>query len=534
MNLFNKPIICVLLTAICMYLGWPTNYLAPLLFVGFIPLFFLHHNLKSGRKSIATFWGYVYLSLFLFNISTTWWVWNASVSGALIMLFANSLLMSLPFLLFALTYRVNKRIAYFGFIVYYLAFEYLHFNWTASWPWLTLGKGLAMYPQFIQWYEFTGEMGGSLLILLCNVWIFNLINNKKYKSIWYPATLLIALLIWSLLTYQQIQIDYKANKSNNSIQCVITQPNIDPYTEKFYNEGSNTYIPPDEQINRAIEVASTLLNKKTDLFVLPETAVTGNMDVDRLQEQQLLKSLFRLTDSSKLKIIAGAETYQFYPDKDKPTSTARFDSFDNKWYDYFNTALMIGGGSVKQYYHKAKLVPGVEKMPFPFLEGLSIFLGGASGSLGVSKEPINFIVNDKVQIAPLICYESVYGGYVNQFVAKGANGLAVITNDGWWGETPGHRQHLYYGAIRCIETRREMLRSANTGISAKIDISGKILEQSNYNQQVAFACSMTPQTNLTWYVRLGNFIGASAVLICVLMLFYIAFFSLLRKKINVN
>jgi apolipoprotein N-acyltransferase len=110
-----------------------------------------------------------------------------------------------------------------------------------------------------------------------------------------------------------------------------------------------------------------------------------------------------------------------------------------------------------QIYHKSKLVPGVEKMPWPavfkYIEKFAIDLGGISGSLGMQEERVAFFTQDKKFAAgPIVCYESVYGEYVGEYVKKGANFLAIITNDGWWGDTPGYRQHLQYGALRAIET----------------------------------------------------------------------------------
>lgn len=161
-------------------------------------------------------------------------------------------------------------------------------------------------------------------------------------------------------------------------------------------------------------------------------------------------------------------------------------------------------------------------MPFEFLEKLSINLGGTSGSLGTSEKAINFKLHNGIKIAPLICYESIYGDYTNDFVNDGAEALSVITNDGWWGETQGHKQHLLYGAIRCIETRRQMVRSANTGISARINEFGNITHRTKYNERTAFKCNITPNNKITFYVKYGNIIGKvayySALLIALLIL----------------
>lgn len=487
-----------------MVIGWPPLPTAFLLFVALVPLFVLRERLENSKRKHLKFWLWTYLSLFIFNTGTTWWVWNASPEGTIAMLFFNSLLMSLPFLLYSHYKVVMPKWAFSGFIITYLAFEFWHFNWSAAWPWLTLGKGLAGFPNWIQWYEITGELGGSALILIVNVWIaLNIIRNRITK-LWQPMALLILMLG---LSYLMIFIELKSDgeKNRRYVETVISQPNIDPYEEKFGN-GPNTLFP-EIQLDYAIEPAERFLDSNTDILLMPETALVGQNEESDLNSNFLFEPLRKMTKEGKLCVIAGAETFAYYKSKQRPSLTARYDSFDHIWFDYFNTALNVKKGEVKELYHKSKLVPGVEKMPFPILEKLSINLGGTSGSLGVSERPINFSISNGAKIAPLICYESVFGDYAGEYVRDGAELLAVVTNDGWWGETPGYRQHLLYGAIRCIETRREMIRSANTGVSAYINRFGTIIKSTRYKERTAFKCRAELNRHLTFYVRYGNLIG---------------------------
>lgn len=517
MHKMPKFVLC-LLSAVLLTIGWPPLPTAFLLFVGFVPLLLIHSKLKTAKYRHLKFFLWTYLALFIFNTGTTWWVWNASASGCIIMLFANSLIMSLPFLAFSYTESKWKKGGYTSLILYYLTFEFIHFNWSASWPWLTLGKGLATMPEYIQWYEYTGELGGSLLILLLNVMVFKRIHQKQYIRLWQPAVVIVGMWAISLIVSFNYRLFEKTMyaKVTNKYTCVISQPNIDPYQEKF-SDGNN-YLTPDVQLKLGIDVARPYLTKETDLLLFPETAITGWNDEARINEMYIMQPIKELTDSTGLTIIAGAETFGIYNNKERPTITARFDESSQTWWDSYNTSLLIANGHVDSFYHKSKLVPGVEKMPFAFLEKLSINLGGASGSLASSDRPINFIVNKDLKIAPLVCYESVFGDYVADFVRDGATALAVITNDGWWGETPGYQQHLLFGAIRCIETRKEMLRSANTGVSAKINVLGDITHQTKYKERVAFECEVLPNTIQTFYVRYGNIIGYAACILAGLFL----------------
>lgn len=507
-----KPIYLVLLSSFLMIIAWPPMPTAIFLFIGFVPLLILHQQLALTSKKHLKFWIWSYLSLFLFNVGTTWWVWNASASGAIMMLFANSLILSLPFLLFSITNSILPKTKYQSFIIYYLAVEYWHFNWSASWPWLSLGKGLACYPSFIQWYEWTGEMGGTFLILIINVMLFNIYSTQKTKELWKPIALLLTLSIVSFVLKNYLETQLKLQKRIKNIECVVVQPQIDPYKEKF--NSSENYLTPFEQIDIAIDLAKPLLNSNTKILVLPETAIVGENDLNSINSNETIKRFNTLFDSfPNLLVLSGAEVYKTYYSKTKPSKTARNVEDSYIWWDSYNTALLINKDSVLDFYHKSRLVPGVEKMPFEFLESLSINLGGTSGSLATSPKAKNFEIEKQIKIAPLICYESVFGEYATEFIRDSANMLAVITNDGWWHKTPGYQQHLLFGAIRCIETRKDMLRSANVGVSAKINQFGEISKATKYNDRSAFVCNIRPNTYQTLFVKYGNIIGKMSLFI---------------------
>ena len=90
---------------------------------------------------------------------------------------------------------------------------------------------------------------------------------------------------------------------------------------------------------------------------------------------------------------------------------------------------------------------------------------------------------ENLKVGPIICYESIYGSFVTEYIRKGADFLAIITNDAWWGNTAGHRQLLSYSRLRAIENRRSIVRSANTGISAIINRKGELINYLPYNHE---------------------------------------------------
>ena len=114
------------------------------------------------------------------NAFVTYWIWYASAFGAIAAIIVNSLLMTGVFVLFhVVKSSFNDRRRWWALLVFWLSFEYIHFQWDLSWPWLTLGNVFSHYPEVVQWYEYTGVLGGSLWILLFNMVFFHNIKNKK-------------------------------------------------------------------------------------------------------------------------------------------------------------------------------------------------------------------------------------------------------------------------------------------------------------------------------------------------------------------
>ncbi len=161
---------------------------------------------------------------------------------------------------------------------------------------------------------------------------------------------------------------------------------------------------------------------------------------------------------------------------------------------------------------------------------MELSFGGTAGGYGHDKEAVAFKVNGNPYItAPIICYESIYGEYITSYVKKGANLLTIITNDGWWANTPGHKQHLDYARLRAVETRKWIARSANTGISAVIDSNGDIVESRPWDEAAAIKYAIPAISGETFYVRNGALIYGLALFILTVLLAY-HFIMILKKR----
>jgi apolipoprotein N-acyltransferase len=553
----KKNYLLSILSGCLFFLSWPPYGFPFLLFIAFIPLLQVEHAFSSNSISNkqTSLFGVFYIAFFIWNLSTTWWIYKASVGGAAMAIFANSFIMAAVMWLFHL---IKKRLlaggwkqqtANFIFIFFWLGYEFFHYRWELTWPWLALGNAFASVPSCVQWYEYTGTCGGSLWVLAINLSLFGLWKNKPLAENYRAQAgkiilMLIAPIAISLLLY------YTYLENENPANIVIVQPNIDPYSEKF--SGMN-YA---EQLEKLLNLAKLKVDSATDYLVCPETALTEDIwenSMERTSSIHRLKEF--LKPYPKLKIIAGAATAYLYKEGERPSVTARKFSKQQGYYDVFNTAFQLDNSDSIQFYHKSKLVPGVERMPYPavfgFLEKWSIDLGGTSGSLGTQEgrtvfaDPRNFPekgaslrtqksskrVNGPLTIAPVICYESIFGEFVSEYVSKGASLIFIITNDGWWGNTPGFRQHLLYGRLRAIETRRSIARSGNTGISCFINQRGDIIQSTAWWKPDVIKGVINRNSRKTFYVRNGDIIGRVSCCISILLLIYAGVPYLLRRTV---
>lgn len=527
-----------LLTALLLAFAWFPNGFVPLLFIAFVPLLMVEQQISKhpSKYHSLTLFICTYSAFLVWNILTTWWIKNASFGGAIMAITCNALLMTITFMLF---HKVKKRIGegwrHVLFIGFWITFEFLHHDWDLTWTWLTLGNAFADTPNWIQWYEYTGVFGGSFWVLFTNSFVFSVVaenqnlsssavaNSIKKNGLKFIACIALPIIVSYAISGSDIKFDKFAN-------VVIVQPNIDPYNEKFV-------LDYEQQLNKMLQLAAQKVDAETDYLIFPETALTENLWENQIQQSASIHILKEFIKAyPRLKIVVGASTSKMYEAGEKLSATARKFSRQEGHYDAYNTGIQVDSSSFIQLYHKSRLVPGVEKMPFPFifkyLGEFAIDLGGTAGSLGTQEERSVFVSdNDDFKVAPVICYESVYGEFVTEYIKNGASFIAIITNDGWWGDTPGYRQHLKYGTLRAIETRRYIARSANTGISCVIDEKGSIQQATSWWVPATIKAKIGISNQLTFYVKYGDYIGRFAMYLSFVLIIY-SWILQLRKRIK--
>ncbi len=530
-------------SGVLLSLAWPARGFPLLLMIGWVPLLWVENHVlnrqRMGDYHNGTLFITTYPCFFIWNLLTTWWIYNSTGIGAALAILLNAFFMTLVFLLFHITRKTfaNALPGYLSLIVYWISFENIHNHWEISWPWLHLGNGFAAYPKWIQWYEFTGIFGGTLWILVANILLFLVLKEgfatKKFplpariKAFLFLAWIIIPILL-SVMIYNRYQ------EKSDPVDVVILQPNLDPYTEQYG-------LGVDSVLKRTLVLSDAIADSATDFVVCPESA---------LQEHPLFESEFTHSKSYRYLseylrehpdryMMIGASTYRMFEPGEPLTHTARQFGDSDRYYDAYNTAILMEPDLDFQLYHKSKLTPGVEIMPYAkylrFIEGLAIDLGGTVGSLGTDKERRPYdATQKKLKIAPVICYESAYGEFCSRYVRNGANLIFVITNDGWWGNTPGHRQHLTFSSMRAIETRRSVARSANTGISAFINQRGDVQQPTPYWVEAAIRQEINANDKVTFYVRYGDYIARIAVFTSALLLLITISVLLMKRTAKIK
>lgn len=516
MNSKNTTLLA-LSSAFLMWLAWPPiPYTAPLLLIGMVPLLIAIKQIsssekeKKGKRVFLT----AGLTFLVWNTACIYWVYNAisAYNNAFVAFLISlipyglgALLMTFAFwLYYRLSRYASKWMAYAGLISFWISMEYLHQTWDLAFPWMTLGNGFAASHQLVQWYEYTGIYGGSLWILISNILAFEAYQAFKIQKGYLKFRPLIILGLVILIPITASLIRYSGYEEKVvPVNVVTVQPNIDPY-QKLGG------ISSQEQIRTLTRLSDSIGQPNTEYFIWPETAIPNYSDEERVRSNpdfiQLQDFLSKYKNGT---LITGIESIKRY--NDLQTISAKFDENSGIYYDNFNTAMQVENSANVQFYHKSKLVPGVEKMPFPnaltFLKPVFAQLGGTVSGWGWQENPAVMYAQSGIGVAPVICYESLWGDWIGKSVKEGAQFIAIITNDGWWGNTSGKDQHLLYAKLRAIETRRWVVRSANTGISGFIDQKGDLVKQSKWWVPTALKADINLNSDLTFYVENGDLIA---------------------------
>jgi apolipoprotein N-acyltransferase len=507
-------IFLALVSGLLLGLPWSISPFFFVIFFAWVPLLVVERDLCHHSNPYVIF-NYALLSFLLWNIIGTWWIARAQFLGAVCIILANSLLQALVFWLASRIRTILGIPLLFPLLLMWMGYEHFHLNWDLAWPWLNLGNALGTKPQIIQWYEYTGVRGGTLWIILANFAILKLLDSARQKNrsaVIESVTATVILFLIPVLASHYIFRNLTEN--GDPVEIALIQPNLDPYTEKFNPDDYARHVAD------FFKTAEAIVDEKTDYLIGPETLIVDQIDENNPRGSIYYRNLLEFRDRyPNLNIILGIHSFQRLDNQEIPPGS-RFHPTQNFHYEAFNTALFLPAGPspIPQFYHKTKLVPLFERVPFVqhlrFLGNFALELGGYTGTYSLRKKSTTFISPDaSTIILPIVCYESIFGPYCSRHLPALKGFICMITNDGWWKNTPGYRHHFNFSPVRAIENRRDYVRAANNGISALINFKGQVIARTPWWEKAILKGRIRLREGQTYFARHGDYLGRLSLML---------------------
>ncbi len=472
----TRNLFLALLSGSLMALAWPDiSPLTFLIFLSLTPIFYLAENPQNNLRQIFIF---SFIAFLFWHLIAVYWMIYSTVLGSVTAWMVNSFLMAGVVSLSVFSKSKLKWLPLEIILsIYWLSFEIMHLYWDLMWPWMTLGNVFANRVEWIQWYEFSGVYGGTFWVIAANGLAFRFIKSlylKKFSSglVWFVMA---ALLILIPVVFSNSLLNAETPPTEK-ISVSVVQPNIDTYHEKF---GSLSPLAQSEKLVQQMQNIHS-----NTIYILPETAIPESFDPELLPFPASIELVMHHSQTAQTTIVGG-----FY-------------SHHNQ--HHYNSALVIDNGNIVARRNKIKLLPFAESVPFGRWSGkLGRFIE-AHGGLGFSYERdsvARVLTLNGHKMGVFICFESVFQDFGAEMTQNGAEFLLVITNDDWWHDTPGHRQHFALSRLRAIENRRYIARAANTGISGFIDSYGRVMKASEYKETCVLSAEVSLNPEKTFFTK---------------------------------
>jgi len=474
-----------------------------LIFVGFIPYLYV----ISQRRTLAGINRATFLMAFVLTVITVYWVgsWQAEADPFLMMggaalLFALPCVMLISSTLFYLSRKLfNGKASLWLFPAFWVMVEYLLTLTDLKFPWLILGHGLAKFTIFIQAADIIGAFGLSIVVLYINIFFYKSFINIQHERSFSTRYFIVAVFIFVLfIVYGLIKIS-SFKTSAKELKVGVVQPNIDPW-EKWQSGNLQ------DMVDNYLEQSQKAVNKGAKLILWPETALPVYLMNGSYYSE--LNSIYSFLDSNNVGLLTGMPQINFYFDDQKFPAGAKYNKGGRFHYTTYNSILLLRPGTREyQQYGKMKLVPLGEHVPFveefSFLADVFKWGVGLSG-WNVGKDTIVFKLpmnKDTVKICGLVCYESIFPLFVTNFMQRGAEFIAVVTNDSWYGNSSGPYQHEDFAILRAVENRRSVVRCANGGISCIINPVGEIEIQTKMFTKTILVGNVQLRNEQTFYTQ---------------------------------
>ena len=377
-----------------------------------------------------------------------------------------------------------ERIAIWFLPFVWVSMEYLRSFDALGFTWVSLANTQTNFLTIVQNAEITSIYGISFWLIFLNVSIYQFISSFSAKKLF--QSFLVFISIW--ITGYILTPDHGELEEGLLISTI--QPNI---------HLADKHNPDFDKTNLAtlIELTKQHVSDNVELIFWPESSTPDFF----LQNKPHYKNkVLQVLPTPATRLITGTTFYK-----------KRIDD-----YLYFNSVAEISyDGSVKKY-HKVRPVPMAEYIPlsdlFPKLKKLNF--GQANFEPGV--DYTMFQIGD-FSFATMVCMESTFPNLSRKFVKKGAQFLSYVVNDGWYETAPEPQQHAQQSIYRAVETRRPVVRCANTGISMIIDAYGNITHQLGLNERGCLTAFIHPSKKITFYTQYGDIFAILNLIISIVI-----------------
>jgi len=521
------------LSGIMIGISYPPIPLPYLVLVAFVPYFIV----LERREELAAINRFTYFTMFVYNLITLYWVggWQPNSDPFLMiagttLLFFNPLVFLIPSTLYYLTKKyINKNLALFLFPLFWITFEFAYSLTDFKFPWLTLGNSLSYFTNYIQIADIIGVYGLSLLILYSNIFVYqykrDLTIQKRANK---KALIAFGLIIIIPLIYGNVKtVSYKSQYS--SVKVGLIQPNIDP-NDKWSDGNLNKKIDP------YFELSEKAIRDGAEIIIWPETALPVYLLAGGYPSE--VNRIYEFVDSNKTPILTGMPDATYYYNVDKAPDDAKPLRNGKLMYTTYNSILLFNPYDRNiQKYGKMKLVPFGEKVPLvdalPFLgDWIKWNVGISSWNTGRDTTLFRVKVKDKaeVKVGGIICIESIYPIFTTAFVRKGAEFIAVVTNDSWYGDTSEPYQHKEISVIRAVENKRSVVRAANGGISCLINPLGQTIAKTAMYERTYLVVDVPLEHEMSFYTKYPLIIPLAASVVSVVIIL-LGFVGKMKEKV---
>lgn len=491
------PLVTALLTPVLLWCAYPGGgEIWQLLGIALIPFLYALPQLSARRALVCGFLvGVVHYLLLLYWITTVVGRYGGlplPVSILALLLLASFLACYtavFAILARALLIKASLIVALLAIPALWVGLDWLKGWLFSGFPWMDIGYALAGVPQLIQAADLFGHSGLSYLLVMLNVLLVLTIFNLRYLRAVLPLAGLVALLFagaafYSVQRWEEVTAQIGDSTAPRPVIGIV-QGNIDQ---------SKKWSPDNQQSTTEIYLTNSLKlgdgskeAKRAELVVWPETALPYYP-----QTYQDIGRLLGFVDGQQMAVLTGAPWFEI---RDRASRDIR----------YYNSAQLVKPvEGFTDSYHKSHLVPFGEYVPLkrflPFLEPLVESVGDFSAG-----QVANPLVWNEARIGVLICFESIFPDIGRAWVQNGANVLVNLTNDAWYGKSSAPDHSMAMSVFRAVETRRSVVRSANTGISGFIDPRGQVEQPSAIFTEWAHAEEVVLLDGETVFVRWGHY-----------------------------